>query len=102
MSVSLLGVGIDLGTSNSSICRLDVARGTYDFPFATDEGGRSDLPSLVSVYGGQMYFGEAAIRREASPEASSLRNFKLLLRDNTPLRLGELEYEPVDLMHRFL
>lgn len=102
MSSSVLGVGIDLGTSNSSICRLDVSRGTYDFAFASDEGGRADLPSLVSVYGGEMYFGEAAVRRERSPEAASLRNFKLLLRDNTPLRLGDQEFEPVELMHRFL
>ncbi|KRA37881.1 MULTISPECIES: Hsp70 family protein [unclassified Nocardioides] len=102
MSHGELGVGIDLGTSNSSICRLDVGRGTYDFDFAKDEGGRTDLPSLVSVYGGEMYFGDAAVRRERSADASSLRNFKLLLRDNTPVQLGDREYEPVELMHRFL
>ena len=97
------GVGIDLGTSNSSICRLDVSRGTYDFAHAKDEAGTStELPSLVAVFQDQMYFGHAAIRRERSPEAESLRNFKLLLRSNEPVLLGGREYQPVQLMHRFL
>lgn len=102
MTAHDIGIGIDLGTSNSSICRLDVSRGTFDFAHARDEQGHENLPSLISVYRGQMYFGQAAVRRERSPDSDSLRNIKLLLRDNQEVILGGTSYTPVELIHLFL
>lgn len=96
------GVGIDLGTSNSSVCLLDTSRGTYDFATVRGDGGLTEIPSAVARQYGQFYFGPAAIRRESADPSVVLRNFKLLLRSNIPVAIGEEEFEPVELAHRFL
>lgn len=101
------GVGIDLGTSMSAVSRVDISSGRYDFQEARDLGSSTEIPSAVYVHpDGQMDFGSAAVRQRRNPLNASrvVSNFKLLLRENEPLRLDGLEVvvEPVDLVRGLL
>lgn len=97
-----VGIGIDLGTSNSAVCRLDTSSGRYDFLFARGDGGVTEIPSAVARQHGNFYFGVGAVRREASDASKVVRNFKRLLRSNTPVVIGDEKFEPVDLTREFL
>lgn len=102
MAERTTGVGIDLGTSNSAVCRLDTSRGLFDFQHTRGDGGTTEIPSIVAAQGGRLYFGRAAERRASGRQHTVLRNFKLLLRRNEPVQLGDEVWEPVDLVHGFL
>lgn len=100
------GIGIDLGTSNSAVCRLETGSGRYEFAHAMDLAGNRDIPSAVYIdTDGGWYFGQAAEQRQQTAlEADRvISNFKLLLRANAPLDVpGIGEVDPVQLVHRFV
>ena len=107
MSERHFGVGIDLGTTMSAVSRVDISSGRYEFQEAKDLGGSVEIPSAVYVYPtGQLDFGAAAVRQSKHPQNAPrvVSNFKLLLRENEPLRLEGLEVvvEPVDLVRGLL
>src|SRR4051794_33120728 len=85
------GVGIDFGTSNSAVCRVDTGKGYYDFQLARD-GQLTEVPSAVAQYRGQLYFGPGAVRKEAADPNAVLRNFKALLRENEDVTLWDRTY----------
>lgn len=100
------GIGIDLGTANSAICRLDTSTGVYQFAHAFDTAGERDIPSAVFIdTDGHWYFGETAEHRGQSVAEAGrvISNFKLLLRDNAPIEVpGVGAVDPVDLTRRFV
>ena len=98
MNDRVFGFGIDLGTSNSAISRVDISSGRPDFAEARDLGGNRDIPSVVYFHpDGTMEFGHVAAQRANSPRDAErvLANVKLLLRSNEPVHLEGLD-EPVE------
>jgi molecular chaperone DnaK (HSP70) len=98
MNDRTFGFGVDLGTSNSAISRVDISSGRPEFADAKDLGGHRDIPSVVYFHAdGEMEFGHVAAQRANSPSEAPrvVANVKLLLRSNEPLVIEGLD-EPVE------
>ncbi len=106
MTERVCGFGIDLGTSNSAVCRIDVAEGRPDWALARDTASELEIVSAAFLdTNGELYFGGAAARRQDDTNEADrvVFNFKLLLRDNEKIRVpGAPERDAVDLVRHFL
>jgi len=88
MNERVFGLGVDLGTSNSAISRVDISSGRPEFMDAKDLGGDREIPSVVYFHpDGAMEFGHVAAQRARLPSDADrvLTNVKLLLRSNEPI-----------------
>jgi molecular chaperone DnaK (HSP70) len=100
-----LGIGIDLGTSNSAVCRVHLDKGKPAFDYAGDlSGGREIVSAIYVDSNGRLYHGRGASRRQAdgNEEERVLSNLKLQLRGNEPYVFDGVSHYPVDLMRDFL
>jgi len=87
--------GIDLGTTNSVIARLD--RG---IPNALSiEEGRAIVPSVVSFdpENGQVYFGAQALNRLVAFPNHTIKSVKRLMGKDTPIIVGGKSYLPEEI-----
>lgn len=100
------GIGIDLGTSNSAICRMDASSATPHFEHAFDLSGEREIPSAVFIdLDGSMSYGQLATQRQVNPDFAPrvFHSFKKLLRENQPLAVeGVGEISPMELAYGFL
>ena len=94
MTAKTIGIGIDLGTSNSAISVVNIGEGHADFSEARDLAGHREIPSVVYFpLDGAPIYGTPAVSHSLSlPEnLRVLSNIKLLLRENHGIELSGLE-----------
>jgi len=100
------GIGLDLGTSNSAVCRVDTSTGSYEWQQALDRAGSREIVSAIYIdTNGDRYYGKPAAERQRNKDDAHrvIPNLKLLLRENRPMTLsGVGSYDPTDLMRGFI
>ncbi len=87
--------GIDLGTTNSVIARL---QGGIPQPIDIEEG-QAIVPSVVSFdpEDGRVYFGAQALNRFVAFPAHTVKSVKRLMGKETPLQVGDATYLPEEI-----
>ena len=87
--------GIDLGTTNSVISRL---QGGIPSPIAIEEG-QAIIPSVVSfdADNDQIYVGAQALNRFVAFPAHTVKSVKRLMGRETPIEVGGTSYLPEDI-----
>ena len=87
--------GIDLGTTNSVIARL---QGGVPLPIDIEEG-QAIVPSVVSFdpTDGKVYFGIQALNRFVAFPSHTVKSVKRLMGRETPVRVGDTTYLPEDI-----
>jgi molecular chaperone DnaK len=94
MTTKTIGIGIDLGTSNSAISVVNIGEGHAVFSEARDLAGHREIPSVVYFpLGGAPIYGSPAVSHSLSlpDNLRVLSNIKLLLRENHGIELSGLE-----------
>jgi molecular chaperone DnaK len=87
--------GIDLGTTNSVIARLQ-----YGIPRAINiEEGQAIVPSVVSFdpEDGRVYFGAQALNRLVAFPSHTVKSVKRLMGKDNPIQVGDATYLPEEL-----
>ncbi|MBV5318034.1 MAG: Hsp70 family protein [Desulfobulbaceae bacterium] len=87
--------GIDLGTTNSVIARLQGG-----IPHAIDiEEGQAIVPSVVSFdpENGQVYFGAQALNRFVAFPSHTVKSVKRLIGKEQPITVGDATYLPEEI-----
>lgn len=94
-------VSIDIGTSYSSICRLDPNGKAQPVDIGTGAsmfGSKNSLPTAVFVEeDGRLLIGQAAMNRRKSNPQNFRMEFKRNLGEDIPIVLGGRNFRPEDL-----
>ncbi len=93
MAVDELVVGIDLGTTNSSLAVVEAGR-----PVLVPVDGNPLMPSVVSLdAGGELLVGAAAANQYRLYPERTIRSVKRRMGEDVSLELGDQRYTPVEI-----